>query len=278
MTGRCFAVRPLFAVLAVCFVFAVPGGDASAAEPAVGMVTKAEGNAWVVSSGSRISARIGTLVRMKDTLGTGGDARMQVTFRDDTSLTLGEQATVVIDRFVYDPQRSTGEAVIKASKGAIRFATGRIKGLDNKTITVATPVANIGVRGTEFWAGPLQQYGVLLLQPLVNVTNQGGSVILSAAGQGTDIASRLTAPGAPTFWSKAKIAQALAMTNFQGSPQQDRENQQENQKDGQNGSPGQDPQYTLARPWTFFAALGAQAGFAVIVLERDNDKDKPVSP
>ena len=31
-------------------------------------------------------------------------------------------------------------------------------------IAVSTPVADARIRGTEFWAGPLEKYGVLLLE------------------------------------------------------------------------------------------------------------------
>jgi hypothetical protein len=57
-----------------------------------------------------------------------------VTFRDNTTLTLGEKAIVVIDRYVFDPEQDSGEAALEATKGAIRFATGRLKGLTNRTI------------------------------------------------------------------------------------------------------------------------------------------------
>jgi len=56
-------------------------------------------------------------------------------------------------------------------------------------IAVSTPVADAGIRGTEFWAGPLEKYGVLLLEGEVRVSNQAGSVVLAKSGQGTDIAS-----------------------------------------------------------------------------------------
>ena len=49
--------------------------------------------------------------------------------------------------------------MLQATKGAFRFASGRIKGLKQNKIAVSTPVADIGVRGTEFWGGPLDKYG-----------------------------------------------------------------------------------------------------------------------
>jgi hypothetical protein len=85
----------------------------------------------------------------------------QVTFLDETQLTLGDHASVVIDRYVYDRDRGIGDAFLQATKGAFRFATGRIKEMKDGNIAVSTPFADIGVRGTEFWGGPLDKYGVL---------------------------------------------------------------------------------------------------------------------
>jgi hypothetical protein len=181
-------------------------------EPApVGFVDKVENEAKVVSGDSGATAIIGTPVHMKDELRTGADGRLQVTFCDNTVLTLGEKASVVIDRYVYAPDRDVGETVLQATKGAFRFASGRIKDLKQSNIAVSTPVADISVRGTEFWGGPMdQKYGVLLLEGEVTVSNQAGSATLSTPGQGTDIPSPLDAPGPVQAWSADKIARAVA--------------------------------------------------------------------
>ena len=44
------------------------------------------------------AAVAGPPIRMGDRLSTGANARLQVTFRDNSVLTLGEQANVVVDR------------------------------------------------------------------------------------------------------------------------------------------------------------------------------------
>jgi hypothetical protein len=94
---------------------------------------------------------------------------------------------------------------------SFRFATGKIKELKDKKIAVSTPVADIGVRGTEFWGGPINaRYGVLLIEGEVTVSNQAGSVTLIGAGEGTDVPSPLDAPGAPSAWPAEKVARAVA--------------------------------------------------------------------
>ena len=97
---------------------------------------------------------------MKDELRTGAQGRMLVIFMDDTELTLGENASVVIDRYVYDPDKGIGDTTLQTIKGAFRFATGRITKLKLKTILITTAFADIGVPGMEFWGGPIDdRYG-----------------------------------------------------------------------------------------------------------------------
>jgi hypothetical protein len=184
---------------------------ARAATGDVGVVVKVENEAEIVSGESTAPAVIGTPIRLRDELRTGPAGRLKVTFRDDTELTLGENASVIVDRYLYDPDHQVGETVLQATRGAFRFASGRIKALTEHRIVVSTPVADIGVRGTEFWGGRIEgQYGVLLLEGQVTVSNQAGSVTLSAPGDGTDIPSPLDPPGAVRTWGAAKIAKAVA--------------------------------------------------------------------
>jgi hypothetical protein len=197
---------------ALLFLIGLPLAAHAADDPAsVGVVDKVENEAKIVTGDTTTTAIIGTKVHMKDELRTGPDGRLKVTFRDDTVLTLGEKASVVIDRYVYDPDQSVGEAVLQATKGAFLFASDRIKGLKQHKIVVSTPVADIGVRGTQFWGGPFEgKYGVLLLGGEVVVSNRAGSVTLSKIGQGTDIPSPLDPPGAVKAWAAGKIARAVA--------------------------------------------------------------------
>lgn len=204
-----FSVLRLVAVLAVFLpAFLAAGAEPEDAE--VGFVNKVENQAQLISVAGATTALAGTAVHMKDELRTGAGARLQVIFRDDTVLTLGEHASVRVDRYVYDPGQGVGETVLQATKGAFRFATGKIKELKDKKIAVSTPVADIGVRGTEFWGGPIDaKFGVFLIEGEVTVSNQAGSVTLAGSGRGTDIPSPLDAPGAPSAWPAEKVARAI---------------------------------------------------------------------
>jgi FecR protein len=92
-------------------------------DAAVGKVSDVDGTAEIVSEGTSAAAAGGTAVRMNNELRTGADGHLQVTFRDNTVLTLSEDARVVIDRYVYDPGQAMGDVLLTTTQGAFRFAT-----------------------------------------------------------------------------------------------------------------------------------------------------------
>jgi hypothetical protein len=160
--------------------------EASAVE-SVGVVTRVQNQAQIGAA----LASVGTSVNINDRLRTGANARLEVTFNDASILTLGENANVTIDRFVYNPAKSRGELALNSTRGAFRFAGGNLEKLQKKAVTISTPVAAMAVRGTDFWAGTIdRRYGVLLLSGNVRVSNRSGVVTLSQPGWGTDIPLR----------------------------------------------------------------------------------------
>ena len=162
-------VQPfLLRFLALAFV-ACSAPISAQAELAVGAVSKVTGQAQI----GGVAAVVGTPVRMNDRLRTGSNARLQVTFNDNSLLTLGENANVVVDRFAYDPKKSSADVVLNAAQGAFRFAGGKIEQMQHKNVVVNTPHAALAVRGTHFWAGPVKgKYGVLLLKGKVKVSKR----------------------------------------------------------------------------------------------------------
>jgi hypothetical protein len=81
---------------------------------------------------------------------------------------------------------------------------------------VTTAVATLGIRGTEFWGGPIddQALGVFLVQGAVSVSNATGEQILRQPGQGTNIATPGSAPGPVTIWPQDKVNRAVATVTF----------------------------------------------------------------
>ena len=89
-------------------------------------------------------------VSLGDQVQTANASMLQILLLDRSNFTVGANARVTIDRFVYDPQRSASAVGASVAKGAFRFISGRsIHNMPGKT-AITTPVASIGVRGTIF--------------------------------------------------------------------------------------------------------------------------------
>jgi hypothetical protein len=85
-------------------------------------------------------------VHIGDTVSSGPNSALQVLLRDQSVFTIGANARMTIDRFVYDPARGTGAVAASVARGAFRFMSGRAA--HNGGVAIQTPVASIGVRGT----------------------------------------------------------------------------------------------------------------------------------
>jgi hypothetical protein len=147
---------------------------------------------------------------------TGTAARLEVTFKDNTRLTLGENAKLTLDKYVFNPAARRGTIRFRLV-GAFRFVSGQVSKLARSDVSVTTPVATIGIRGTEFWGGPIddQSLGVFLIEGAVRVSNAAGAQTLNRPGQGTNIARPGAAPGPITSWPQDKVNRAIAAVTVQ---------------------------------------------------------------
>ncbi|MBS0537601.1 MAG: FecR domain-containing protein [Proteobacteria bacterium] len=89
--------------------------------------------------------RIGIDVQANEVIRTGANDRAHLVFLDGTALTVGPNAQLTIDKFVYDPSTKTGELAVNASKGVLRLVGGKIS--KTRPITITTPSSTIGIRG-----------------------------------------------------------------------------------------------------------------------------------
>lgn len=115
---------------------------------------------------------------------TYGSTRLA--FDDGTSLTVGPNTEIVIDDFVYNPDTSAGQTALTLTRGALRMISGRIP---SENVQIRTPVATVGIRGTEFF---LQTVG----QEAVKVWVEDGSVVVAINASGAEFV--LNAPAFAT--------------------------------------------------------------------------------
>ncbi len=128
---------------------------------------------------------------------TGPRGLTQILLSDRSALTVGSNSTLVIDKFVYDPNVDKGALALSLAKGAVRFVGGALSKKRGQ-VMLKTPSATIGIRGA-----------VVLVQVLPDgvrfIMSFGREVVVSGP-DGTR--QRITAPGYAVF------------VPFGGSPQQ----------------------------------------------------------
>lgn len=204
--------------LAACaFTLAASSFAAAQAErPSIGSVDKLEASADAVYGTDSRALANGASVIFEDRIETGPKARLQSTLRDGTQLTLGADATLIIDEYVYDPNQSGGKMALEIVGGAFLFVGGKIEGETGGNVDIRTPVGTLGVRGTTVWGGAIDGgYGVLVLDGEVKVQTAGGSVVLNA-GEATMIYGGAEGnPELPHAWPKEKIDRAVKTISFQ---------------------------------------------------------------
>ena len=88
---------------------------------------------------------VGSGVHADETIGTDKAGVAGLRFHDQSSLDVGPNSSVRLNKFIYDPNRSGGKAVLDAAKGSFRFSTGAQGG--NRNYQVKTPYGTLGIRG-----------------------------------------------------------------------------------------------------------------------------------
>jgi hypothetical protein len=125
--------------LAVPFLLHATASNAQSIGNATSVRPQAEGN-----HGGRRTLSGGSDVYSRETVRTGDSGTANLRFKDSTSLGVGPKSSVLLDKFVYDPNRSAASVTLRAARGSFRFVTGSQRG---GAYQIKTPYGTLGVRG-----------------------------------------------------------------------------------------------------------------------------------
>lgn len=87
-------------------------------------------------------------VVMGDAVSTRTQSRLQIMLLDQTAITMGENASLVIDEFVYDPESAGSALSASVTQGAFRLVTGGVARSNPEGTKVKLPSAVLTIRGT----------------------------------------------------------------------------------------------------------------------------------
>lgn len=184
-----------FIMLAIALLFGAP--DAHAARIGVASVVKNEVSG--TTGGRTMVINVGTGVFQNEIIATGANSSTQLLFRDESTLTIGANSRLTLDRFVYDPRRKTGDVVVNVLHGTFRFVSGSAQ---PGGYTIKTPVATLGLRGTiiEGYIGTDGSLVLVVVEGSAVATLADGTLITVNAGQFITVTSSGVV-GGPAAWT-----------------------------------------------------------------------------
>ena len=123
---------------------------ASNAAAEIARIKTASGTAAVVRGSQKLKPAPGLQLEAHDTLVTGKDGRMAVTFIDNTRFAVGPNSSVSVSEFQYDRTQQKGAMVTQVDRGSLAVVSGKIAKSNRDAMKVRTPNTLLGVRGTKF--------------------------------------------------------------------------------------------------------------------------------
>lgn len=209
MTGAATAIVTalcLAAPLAQAAASTVANNAAGASTPApapastptvVARVALAVGQAQLITeSGQTQTLQRGQTLHEGDRLRTGEDGMLMLVFIDQGRVALRPSSELLIQKYRYDPQGQDSQLQLELIKGTVRQISGQAAHQQPERYRLNTPVAAIGVRGTDFLAraeaNAVRTYvheGAITMQawgtnmPLLSQAGEGSLLAASYFGQ-----------------------------------------------------------------------------------------------
>jgi hypothetical protein len=183
----------------------------------IGGILEQSGSVGKISrtTGETLQAELETNIVSMDEVETA-NGRLKIKFIDDTQVSLTENTYMEINEYVFDPDPNKSKMALNFVSGTARFATGGLGLVARENITIQTPTASIGIRGTDFTTtvDELGRSLVILLPDedctdkvaleegcapsgSITVTNAGGTQVLDEAYQAVMVSTLETIPTAP---------------------------------------------------------------------------------
>ncbi len=116
----------------------------------VGQIKTLEGDVRIERAGQTLVASTGDRLETADTVVTGADGQVGITFIDNTRLSLGPDSRMDLERFQFDETTHKGEFYSRMHKGTLSIISGHIAKSHPDAMKVQTPTSVLSVRGTRF--------------------------------------------------------------------------------------------------------------------------------
>jgi len=207
-------------LIAPCLAAALAVPPAAAQTSRIGEAVVIQNEVLRVAAPATSQINVGDGVLRNETVRTGTDSAARLVMIDSTNLSLGPNASLTLDRTVFNDEHSYRDIAIRLATGAFRFVTGHS---EKNAYKITTQLATIGVRGTIL--DILNQRGqtMVVLQEgasqvctlsfqCVQLTHPGDPAIITATGGGKATIRKTNTPPW-TFAATCASAAGLCTVN-----------------------------------------------------------------
>src|SRR5882757_8823101 len=191
----------IFAVLGICLVAGIDPASAQA-PTRVGEAAVVKNEVLRVAASSTSQINVGDGLLRDEVVRTGLDSATRLVMADSTNLSLGPNATLKLDRTVFDDEHHYRDVAVRLTSGTFRFVTGNS---EKAAYKITTPLATIGVRGTILDVLSRRGKSTIKLQEgaatvctvsfeCVQLTKPGDTAVITVSGGKTTIKKTSTPP------------------------------------------------------------------------------------
>jgi hypothetical protein len=115
-------------------------------------------------------------------LKTGANSGVTIRFDDGQMLALTSNTDLVIDEYRFNPHKpEEGGIITSLFRGGIRMVTGLIGKASPESVKTTTPVATIGIRGTDFQLFIEGRLFISVGEGAIGVANNSGEFVFDSA-------------------------------------------------------------------------------------------------
>jgi hypothetical protein len=116
----------------------------------IGQVKVSRGQVTIDRGGQSLPAQMGARLQTSDVVRTGSDGAVGITMTDNSLLSAGPNSVLALDRYDFDSTTNQGRFDASLRRGTLAVVSGRLAKQSPDAMTLYTPSAILGVRGTEF--------------------------------------------------------------------------------------------------------------------------------
>jgi hypothetical protein len=179
----------VFYIFALCLMAALAASPGQA-QTRVGEAAVVKNEVVRVAGPATSQINVGDGLLRDEIVRTGLDSAARLVMADSTNLSLGPNATIKLDRTVFDDAHTYRDIAIRLTSGAFRFVTGNS---EKAAYKLTTSIATIGVRGTTLdilsqrgKTTVVLQHGASLVcaigGPCIDLTQPGDTAVITSTG------------------------------------------------------------------------------------------------